>query len=313
MNDSYLDAKSKLIQKYSKKNRRLSEVKPDVDTFITINDFLASEMSLGPDADVGDINYTHTNYENINNYIGILINEIGYKKVICVPNFTIKTGTSFIVRNTIGYNVTRDELLIPSDLLKDINKCNKRFLYINLMIHREQSYFTHVNMIIIDFYNKTIERYEPHGKKMMSYNKSKKEISKVMKNIDSKFNNKILSYLKLDNYTYISPVDFSPLIGAQLKADAYSGMCLTYSMMYLQLRIMNPDVDQKDVVKYMLKKSKSDMYETLLKYAKYIEDELKNNSNNINPRIDELYNKTFFKQMKFIVVNKRNEIDIIEY
>lgn len=308
MNNSYIDAKLKLILKYSKTNRRLSELKPNKDSFITINDFLSNEMSLGPEAELGDIYYTYTNYENINNYIKILVNEIGFNNVICMPDFSLKTGNSYITRNTIGYNVTRDELLIPIDLIKNINKCNKRFIYINLMIHWEQKNSTHVNMIIIDFHNNTIERYEPHGKRM-TFDKNKK----LSKNIDNKFSKKILSYLKLDNYTYISPFDFSPVIGAQTKVDAYDGMCLTYSIMYLQLRIMNPDVNQKDIVKYMLKKPKDEMFEILLKYAKYIEEKLKENSKKIIYEDNELYNKIFKKSIKFVIINKRNEIDQIEF
>jgi hypothetical protein len=266
-------------------------------------------MSLGPEAEYGDIYYTYTNYENINNYLQILIDDIGFNKVICMPNFSLKIGDKDIIKNTIAYNVTRDELLIPSDLLKNINKCNNRFIYLNLMIVWEQRRVTHVNMIIIDFENKTIERYEPHGKQAKIDRKNKK----LSEKIDSKFSDKILSYIGLKNYTYISPFDYSPAIGIQLKVDAYDGMCLTYSIMYLQLRIMNPDVDQKDIVKYMLKKPKSEMYEMLLKYAKFIEEKLKENSKKIINTADELYNRTYYQNIKFTVVNKRNEIDVIEY
>ena len=65
---------------------------------------------------------------------------------------------------------------------------------------------------------------------------------------------------ELNNYKYISPVDISPKIGPQGKADAYTGMCLTFSLIYLQLRIMNPEVEQTEVVKYILKKSKNKKY-----------------------------------------------------
>ena len=42
MNNSYTNAKLKLISKYSHKIRRLQHVKPTVDTFITLTDFLAN-------------------------------------------------------------------------------------------------------------------------------------------------------------------------------------------------------------------------------------------------------------------------------
>jgi len=307
MENAYLDAKLKLIHKYAKKSRRLNQ-DTNQDTFVTLDDFLSNETSLGPEADYGNIYYTHDNYENINNYMKILVNNLGFNKVVCIPDFFVKTGDKYIIKNTIAYNITRDELVIPIDLLKNVKKCNKRFMYINLMIRWEQRLVTHINMIIIDFVEKTIERYEPHGRKMRV-----KKNKDILKDLDSKFSAKILSYVGLNKYKYISPVDFSPLIGIQLKVDAYDGMCLTYSLMYLQLRIMNPDVDQKDIVKYLLKKPKAEMYDILLKYAKYVEEQLKDNSNEIIVNTEKLYNTIFYKHMKFIVVNKRNEIDEIEY
>jgi hypothetical protein len=163
-------------------------------------------------------------------------------------------------------------------------------------------------MIIIDQVNQTIERFEPHGHHL-SFDKNKK----ILKGIDSKFDNKLLSYLGLKKYTYVSPVDISPKKGLQLKADAYDGMCLTYSMIYLQLRIMNPDVDQEDIIKYLMKKSKAELYDIVLRYAKFIEDKLKENTSTILDKNNILFTKTYPKLMKFIIVNKRNEIDIIEY
>jgi len=310
MSDTYKNAKMKLIYKYSKKILRLRRASPDLDSFITINDFLANETSLGPNADPGKIVYSHTNFENINDYIKILMNEIGFNKIVCMPTFSLKNGDKYIIRNTIGYNITRDELILPFDVLNEIKKCNKnkRFIYLNLMLFWEQRDTSHVNMIIIDNDNHTIERYEPHGK-AMSFDKQKK----MSKNIDNKFNKELLSYIGLNNYTYISPIDISPVIGVQRKSDAYFGMCLTYSLMYLQLRIMNPDIDQKIIIKYMVSKSKRDIYMMVLQYAKYVEDKLKEHSNMIIYEHTKLYSNTnFFKLKKFILVNKRNDIDLID-
>jgi hypothetical protein len=55
------------------------------------------------------------------------------------------------------------------------------------------------------------------------------------------------------------------------------------------------------------------MYEILLKYTKYIEEKLKEISKEIIFEDNELYTKKYKKNIKFITVNKRNEIDIIEY
>jgi hypothetical protein len=312
MNNSYKYyklAKMNLIEKYSSKITRLRRINKDMDAFVNINDFLANEQSLGPYADPGDILYEYTRIENINNYIKILIDELNYNKVVCITNYTIKYGLNYIVENAIVYNVNRDEILIPEDLVKNLKKCkNKRFIYIYFGIVWEQQPGGHANMILIDTFNKTIERYEPHGH---SLGFDKKKV--ILNGIDKKFNKKLLSYLGLNEYTYISPIDISPKIGVQLKADAYNGMCVTYSMIYLQLRLMNPDVDQVEIIKYLLKKSKSEIYDIILRYAKYIEDKLKKFSNKIVNDNYKLYNIIPNKLKKFITVNKRNEIDIIEY
>jgi hypothetical protein len=312
MNNSYKYyklAKMNLIEKYSSKITRLRRINKDMDVFININDFLANEQSLGPNADPGNILYEYTRIENINNYIKILIDELNYNKVVCITNYTIKYGLNYIVENAIVYNVNRDEILIPDDLVKNLKKCkNKRFIYIYFGIVWEQQPGGHANMILIDTNNKTIERYEPHGH---SLGFDKKKI--ILNGIDKKFNKKLLSYLGLKEYTYISPVDISPKIGVQLKADAYNGMCVTYSMIYLQLRLMNPDVDQTEIIKYLLKKPKNEIYDIILRYAKYIEDKLKQFSNKIVNDNYQLYNITPQKTKKFITVNKRNEIDVIAY
>jgi hypothetical protein len=136
MSNTYIEAKKNLIKKYSKKILRLRRENPELDSFITINDFLANETSLGPNADPGKINYIYTNNENINNYMKILIKEIEFNKIICMPTFSLKIGDNSIIRNSIGYNITRDELIIPFDLLSNIQKCNKnkRFIYLNLIL-----------------------------------------------------------------------------------------------------------------------------------------------------------------------------------
>jgi len=311
MSESYKDykiAKMNLIQKYSKKVNRLRRANTNLDSFVTINDFLANEQSLGPNADPGEIYYGHDKIENINNYIKILRNELGFNKVMCVTNFSLKYSLNYIIENSIQYNATRDELLIPNELIKDLQKCKKRFIYIFFSIVWEQRLSGHANMLIIDNENKTIERFEPHGHNL-SFDRKKQ----ILRGIDSKFDNKLLSYLKLNKYKYISPIDISPKIGVQLKADAYYGMCVTYSLMYLQLRIMNPDVDQKEIVKYLLKKTKAELYDIVLRYSKYIEEKLKEYPTNVNYDMDKLYSKTYRKNMTFVVVNKRNEIDLITY
>ena len=47
------------------------------------------------------------------------------------------------------------------------------------------------------------------------------------------------------DYKYISPQDYLPSYGFQAKIDAYSGLCVTWSTMYLHYRVLNPDLTSK--------------------------------------------------------------------
>ena len=72
-------------------------------------------------------------------------------------------------------------------------------------------------------------------------------------------------------YKYISPQVKLPSYGLQAKVDAFNGMCVTYCIMYLHYRVINPHYSQKYIIKQMKKINKT----FLLKYAKYVEDMIK--------------------------------------
>jgi hypothetical protein len=76
---------------------------------------------------------------------------------------------------------------------------------------------------------------------------------------------------------------------------------------------MNPDIDQKIIIKYMVSKTKKEIYMMILQYAKFVEDKLKEYSDTIIKEKNILYSdKNFYKLKNFILVNKRNEIDHID-
>ena len=128
---------------------------------------------------------------------------------------------------------------------------------------------THANMILIDSEKKTVELFEPHGNRN---NDSELEditraYNKVSRNVQ-KFFHKYLS-----DYTYIPPSKYLPKHGLQERLDAFSGLCVTWSILYMHYRILNPDVNPKKLVSYMEKKVNKQF---LLRYTKFVEDTLKN-------------------------------------
>lgn len=243
---------------------------------ITLKEYLNDEISKGPNANSGSIDYHYQHYDNIYNYFYITFLNIQQFKILCIPNFILEYN-DYVVRTALAYDLKLSKLHMAKKMKSSINKCDKcrkqkkaRFIFFTFIIMPdEKEEITHANIIVIDLIKKTIERFEPFGH--TSSNK------KILEQIDELFKNKILGKLDLDDYSYISPSKISPRLGIQYKADSYNGMCITISMMYLHLRILNPDIKQRKIVNYLLKKSKKKLKEMILKYAKHIEFTLKEN------------------------------------
>ena len=88
-----------------------------------------------------------------------------------------------------------------------------------------------------------------------------------------------MKILGLNDYRYISPKAISNKIGLQHLGDSYNGMCVTISMMYLHMRLLNLDKKPKYIIDHFIKKPKKELKTIILKYAKYIEKTLKKNLN----------------------------------
>jgi hypothetical protein len=298
---SYRIAKQSLINRYSNKIPRLRRASNNLDSFVTIDNFLDNEYSVGYLAKSDKIDYGYQHWENINNFINILIKDIKFREVVCIPDTVIKYD-SYIIRNGIVYYPIDNKLIIPNEIIEVIKRCqdNKRFIYFNFVIHWSES--SHANMIIIDLFNKTIERFEPHGKfNSYKYGYSDSDINKKI--------NQALKHIGLTNYKYLPPTKLSPPIGLQAIADAYTGMCVTYCLIYLHLRIINPDVKQKELVNYLIKKKSTKIIEILLRYTSYIEKALKKNKKQIIKEYDELYHHKYREINQYITINKYGKIE----
>ena len=308
---NYNIAKIKLIQKYLKRSKKLNRIKSDPNMFVSINDFLAEEKSLGSDAEKGDIYYSLYNPDNLNLFMKLLMKDIKFDSIVCDLNGIyikyynpIHNGGYECHKNSLIYNMDRDEMIIPLNLKDEIVKCsnNKRFIYLYMGIVWVDGTWGHANILLIDTINKTIERFEPYGKNLPS-----DKIKANQQSFDKKFSQKTLDNLNLHDYKYISPEIFIPSVSLQQKADAYNGMCVTYCMIYLQLRIMNPDLDRKVIIKYLLSKSKDEIIDIILRYARYIENTLKENSSFVNFYLDNFFTNQCPKENNYIIIDYKNE------
>ena len=76
----------------------------------------------------------------------------------------------------------------------------------------------------------------------------------------------------LPTYEYIPPSKYEPKYGLQERLDAFSGLCVTWGILYLHSRVLNPDIPPKRLIDYLDKKINKNV---LLRYTKYVEDTLK--------------------------------------
>ena len=159
----------------------------------------------------------------------------------------------------------------------------------------------HANVIIFDIKRKTIERFDPHGANEyvlpsnLKYDDMKSKITgkkdfKFGKQYSNKFGNaplkirssalydqdaidKLLSaqFKKvLPDYTYYGTNETTPYLGPQIKADAFTGLCATWSCMYMILRLLNPDLNPIEVTRRMIDGTREQLLDRLLRFQKYI-------------------------------------------
>ncbi len=130
----------------------------------------------------------------------------------------------------------------------------------------------HANVLVYDFKNMTVERFEPYGNTM---------------GIDGGIDDVLEEELTWNTgLRYIRPDDYLPVAGFQTvsdetnsinkKAGDFGGFCLAWCLWYLETRLKNPDVTSKLLVDKVINKiSKMD-----LKFSEYI----RNYSNKINTK-----------------------------
>ena len=162
-----------------------------------------------------------------------------------------------------------DEYWVHSDLNNLINaqRRNKKYdfalCYLSI---RTQDGGLHANIIIYDFNNLTIERFDPYGDSV---------------NFDKKLDDVLEEELTWNTgLKYFKPSDYMPVAGFQTISDElnplkqkngdFGGYCLAWCNWYLEHRIKNIHIKPKELVKKLIKKLSEDKYsfmENIRNYA----------------------------------------------
>ena len=268
-----------------KRKNALTE-KYDIDKsgFVEIDEYLDKEASKGPKERKGVIDYNYQHNINIFNFFTLLkLKKMKPFEILCVPKFEILFNR-FVERTTVAIDLYKNTYIVPDYIDGSIQYCRNipgiRFVYFAIIIRDNRSLFTHTNIGIIDLKKKTLERFEPYG--CDPFYDSKK--------VNRLFENKLLKKMGLSGYKYIGPENISKRLGIQDRADAFTGMCITISSMYLLTRVLNADLKQSKVIDYFLNMDKKKLKNKILRFAKYIEKTLKENSEIVNQMNHDLYN-----------------------
>ena len=273
-----VDKKTKKTKKTKKKGKKKTK-KKDTKKLKVVDVPLADKVSMGSKASIGSIDYHYQKYYNTFAFIKKVINKDDkLKKMVCIPKTSDSWLQSFMkVHFFTGIEAIKshlesvkpvDPFVSKDNFMNELNKCMvKRLVPISLEIVIP-NVGTHANVIIIDTKKKTVELFEPHGARS---NESELEsISrayfKVSKNVHK------FVRMNLPDFTYIPPSKYEPEDGLQVRLDAFSGLCVTWSILYLHYRILNPDLNPKKLMEYL---DKIFTIKKILRYTRYVEEVLK--------------------------------------
>ena len=240
----------------------------------------SKSMNLGSDASTFGIDYHYQNYNNIMDFLSIeLKNDDIY--------YFDDPSSAFLVYDPTTGKIKVSELtfkMFQDILLTNIDK--SRYIPIILDIRKKNNYsISHANIILLDTELKQIELFEPLGYR--DYKKSKKDklfeteylTTNVSTNTEESVNiykkmKKVKKYFKqfLPDYKFIDISNILKKSTFQSIYDKYNGYCITWSILYIHYRIINPNVSIKNLVSYLNSKINLNL---LLRYSKYIEDTLK--------------------------------------
>ena len=220
----------------------------------------SNKINKGTGASHGEIDYHYQNYSNIMDFL----KKVNFSNICLFEIATIHLDIKDLKKGIFCLH----DLGI---FIKNIKMCLKsKDILIPVILNLLTKEGNHANILLINKKNKTIELYEPHGARTSSseldgevgaYRKKVKALRKFWKNI-------------LSDYKIINSVDYQKGTAFQMKQDPenHSGFCVTWTILFVHYRLLNPKLQLPILIKYLAKKITT---RKLLQYAKYIEDNIK--------------------------------------
>ena len=233
-------------------------------------------------------------------YYSELSEEIGCKLPKNINNKYIGGGktnhyASIIILNApLHYQNNNMNIFIPSNFKNIINKCkndNKNMVIcdLSLLSSDDMMSASHANVLTFDLQRRIIERFDPHGNNIYeTINKNEEIIGRKdfkfgeQKKSSALFNQDLID-LELRNifnkiipeFKYSGTYETCPYLGPQIKTDAYDGLCVTWSAMYMLLRLLNTQLNPVEITKKMIEGTNQQLLSKILRFQKYVIDTIR--------------------------------------
>lgn len=251
------DKRNTKIARYSKKqratikNKRKNKTKKK-DKIVDIP--FSKYKSKGTKATIGNIYFHYQLYSNINYFFSILNSKLKIKANLNKNHIKLISRGKKLYHNELPY----------LDLSKKINL---------IIIDLDTNEGKHANIAIVNNMKNTIEFYEPHGYRRNKnseiagnkgiYHKKVKLLKEIFENM-------------LPEHSFIDVVSMNPKTSFQtdLDPDENTGFCVTWCILFVHYRLLNLNILLSRLIKHI---DKTMTTTKLLKYAKYIEDTIKQN------------------------------------
>jgi hypothetical protein len=116
----------------------------------------------------------------------------------------------------------------------------------------------HANMIVINYYKRHIERFEPHGPNLYFSHKEYSEEIKQGRLLSTHIDDLLQKWCDENDYTYFGPSALCPTFGFQNEQFVenennnnafYDDTCAIWSIWYLQTRLKHLDMDAPQVTR----------------------------------------------------------------
>jgi hypothetical protein len=254
-----IKTRKKTKRKYKELSLRAHGNKKRSPHSIKITDVPLSKIkSKGSRATKGDIDFHYQSYSNIIDFFKSL--KIKLRVRYYNPLFHLKATKKKIEHTETGMNGMNGISSYTFD--RDYNI---------LMINITTEEGNHANIAMINNVNKTIEFFEPHG-----YRRNKNSEIAGIKGIYNKKIKLLTKYFKdlLPSHSFINVTDFNKETSFQtlLDPEENSGFCVTWCILFIHYRLLNPHVLVSRLIERMHKQMTTPK---LLRYAKFVEETVK--------------------------------------